>query len=93
MVALEVARMPVTCNTVCPGNVSTPIFYRNAKLLAERDGIPREEAQRRIAGAYMPSVRVVAPGHVDALEAYLCSDAASKIHGTTLPVDGVWVAR
>lgn len=92
-VALEAATTPVTCNAVCPGDVSTRIFHRNAKLLAEQEGITRDAARQRIAAANMPSGRVVAPEQVAALVAYLCSEAAAEIRGAALPVDGAWVAR
>lgn len=92
-VALETADTPITCNAVCPGDVSTRIFYRNAKLLAQCEGITRDEAQQRIASANMPSGRVVAPEQVAALVAFLCSEAAGEIRGAALPVDGAWLAR
>jgi 3-hydroxybutyrate dehydrogenase len=92
-VALETATTPITCNAVCPGDVATRIYYRNAKLLAEREQISRAEAQQRIAATNMPSGRVVAPEHVASLVAFLCSDAAAEIRGAALPVDGAWLAR
>jgi 3-hydroxybutyrate dehydrogenase len=92
-VALETATSAITCNAVCPGDVSTRIFYRNAKLLAESEQITRAEAQQRIAATNMPSGRVVAPEQVAALVAYLCSEAAGEIRGAALPVDGAWLAR
>jgi 3-hydroxybutyrate dehydrogenase len=92
-VALETATTPITCNAVCPGDVSTRIYYRNAKLLAEREQVSRAEAQQRIAATNMPSGRVVAPEHVASLIAFLCSNAAAEIRGTALPVDGAWLAR
>ena len=92
-VALETARTAITCNAVCPGDVSTRIFYRNAKLLAEREQITRAEAQQRIAAADMPSGRVVSPEQVAALVVFLCSDAAAEIRGAAMPVDGAWLAR
>lgn len=92
-VALETAATPITCNAVCPGDVSTRIFYRNAKLLAEREQITRAEAQRRIAATNMPSGRVVSPEQVAALVAFLCTEAAGEIRGAALPVDGAWLAR
>lgn len=92
-VALETALTAITCNAVCPGDVSTRIFYRNAKLLAEQEHITRAEAQERIAATNMPSRRVVAPEQIAALVAFLCSDAASEIRGAALPIDGGWLAR
>lgn len=92
-VALETATTPITCNAVCPGDVSTRIFYRNAKLLAEREQITREQAQQRIAAANMPSGRVVSPEQVAATVVFLCTEAAGEIRGTALAVDGAWLAR
>jgi 3-hydroxybutyrate dehydrogenase len=92
-VALETAASAITCNAVAPGDVATRIFYRNAKMLAEREGITREEAQQRIAAQNMPSGRVVEPGQVGAAVAFLCSAAAAEIRGAVLPVDGAWTAR
>ncbi|NYT62907.1 3-hydroxybutyrate dehydrogenase [Alcaligenaceae bacterium] len=92
-VALETATSPITCNAVCPGDVSTRIFYRSAKLLADQEQITRVEAQQRIAAINMPSGRVVSPEQVAALAVFLCSEAAAEIHGAALPVDGAWLAR
>jgi 3-hydroxybutyrate dehydrogenase len=92
-VALETATTRITCNAVCPGDVATRIYYRNAKLLAEREQITRAEAQQRIAATNMPSGRVVAPEQVAAVVAFLCSEAAGEIRGAALPVDGAWLAR
>lgn len=92
-VALETAPTAITCNAVCPGDVATRIYYRNAKLMAAQENIPRDEAQRRIAATNMPSGHVVAPEQVASLVAYLCSDAAAEIRGAAFPIDGAWSAR
>lgn len=92
-VALETASTPITCNAICPGDVSTRIFYRNAKLLAEREQITRAEAQQRIAATSMPSGRVVAPEQVAEMAVFLCTAAADEIRGAALPIDGAWLAR
>ncbi|MCA0240657.1 MAG: 3-hydroxybutyrate dehydrogenase [Proteobacteria bacterium] len=92
-VALETASTGITCNAVCPGDVATRIFHRNAKLLAEREQISRAEAGQRIAAGNMPSGRVVAPEQVAALAVFLCTTAADEIRGAALPVDGAWLAR
>lgn len=92
-VALETAGTQVTCNAVCPGDVSTRIFYKTAKDMALRDNISREEAQRRVAAGNMPSGRPVAPEQVAALVEFLCSPAASEIRGSAMSMDGGWLAR
>ncbi|MDZ4215810.1 MAG: 3-hydroxybutyrate dehydrogenase, partial [Rhodocyclaceae bacterium] len=92
-VALETALSPVTCNAICPGDVSTRIYYKTAKLLAEREQISREEAQQRVAASNMPSGRVVSPEQVAALVLYLCGDAACEMRGSALTLDGGWLAR
>lgn len=92
-VALETAGSPITCNAICPGDVSTRIFYKTAKDMALRDNISREEAQRRVAASNMPSGKTVAPEQVAALVEFLCSPAASEMRGSALSMDGGWQAR
>lgn len=92
-VALETATTPITCNAICPGDVSTRIFYKTAKLLAQREGIDREAAQQRVAATNMPSGRVVTPEQVAAMTLFLCTDAAAEIRGAALSIDGGWTAR
>ncbi len=92
-VALETAGTAITCNAVCPGDVSTRIFHKSAKLMAERDGISRDEARRRVAATNMPSGQAVTPEQVAALVLYLCSDAAAEVRGAALSIDGGWTAR
>jgi 3-hydroxybutyrate dehydrogenase len=91
-VALETAASGITCNAVCPGIVSTRIYYKMAKDLAQREGIAREEAQRRLVDSMMPSGRAIEPQQVAELVAFLCSPAASEIRGAALPIDGAWLA-
>ena len=92
-VALETAGSPITCNAVCPGDVSTRIFYKTAKDMSLRDNIPREEAIRRVAATNMPSGNAVAPAQVAALVEFLCSPAASEVRGSAMSMDGGWLAR
>lgn len=92
-VALETAGTGITCNAVCPGIVATRIYYRMAKDMAQREGIAREDAQRRLVDAMMPSGRAIAPEQVAEAIAFLCSPAAAEIRGAALPIDGAWTAR
>ena len=92
-VALETSQTDITCNAICPGDVSTRIFYKTAKDMALRDNISREEAQRRVAASNMPSGKTVAPEQVAAMVGFLCSPAASEVRGSAMSMDGGWLAR
>jgi NAD(P)-dependent dehydrogenase (short-subunit alcohol dehydrogenase family) len=74
--ALEYAERGVRVNAVAPG-----------PILTERLEQAGEEMQHR-AGMAMPIRRIGRPEEVAAAVIWLCSDEASYITGTTLPIDG-----
>jgi len=71
-VAVEVARRGVTVNAVAPGLIETDMTESIPDTLAER----------------VPAQRAGTPAEVAAAVAFLVSDAAGYITGTTLYVDG-----
>jgi NAD(P)-dependent dehydrogenase (short-subunit alcohol dehydrogenase family) len=74
--ALDYAERGIRVNAVAPG-----------PILTDRLEQAGEEAQRR-AGLATPMRRVGKPDEVASAVVWLCSDAASFITGTTLPIDG-----
>lgn len=76
--AMEVATKGIRVNAVAPGVVETP-------LAGDLDAIPR---LREYFDACIPLGRVGMPLDVANAVAFLCSDEASWITGTTLAVDG-----
>ncbi len=70
-------------NAVCPGVIHTA-------MTATRLGDPGQRA-RMIADE--PIGRYGEPAEVAAMVVWLCSDAASFVTGTAMPVDGGWLAR
>jgi 3-hydroxybutyrate dehydrogenase len=56
-------------------------------------GKPEADAAADFLLPRQPSKRFVQPEKVGALAAFLCSDAASDISGTPIPIDGGWQAR
>jgi NAD(P)-dependent dehydrogenase (short-subunit alcohol dehydrogenase family) len=72
----------IRVNCVCPGAVETEMF----EAYLARTGDP--EAERQRIAAATPLGRLGRPEDVAAAVAFLCSDEASWITGTTLIVDG-----
>lgn len=91
-IAIETAGSGVTCNALCPGSVLTPAIEARIAGIAEETGQPVEEVARRYASDRNPMGRFVETGNLAATLAFLCSPAGDDITGTTLPVDGGWLA-
>ena len=92
-VALETAKLPITCNAICPGYVRTPLVEKQIDDQAKAHNIPRDEVIERILLERQPSKRFVAVDEVAALTLFLCSEGAAGITGAALPIDGGWVAQ
>jgi NAD(P)-dependent dehydrogenase (short-subunit alcohol dehydrogenase family) len=82
--AIELASAGVRVNAVCPGSVDTP-FLRNFK-------VPEGADMALLARASSPMGRLIDPGEVAAAVAYLASDDAATVSGTTLVIDGAATA-
>lgn len=76
--AMELGPLNITVNNVAPGAINTPI---NASLLADK---PKLEALLR----NIPLGRLGEPDDVSSLVAFLASDEASYVTGSTYFVDG-----
>lgn len=91
--ALECAEANITCNAICPGWVRTPLVEAQIKALAERKNISIEEATVDLLSEKQPSKRFTEVEQLGAIAAFLCSEAAANITGTSQVVDGGWTAR
>ncbi|MEP7124506.1 MAG: SDR family NAD(P)-dependent oxidoreductase [Byssovorax sp.] len=85
--AVEIARTPVTVNSVCPGWVNTAMADEAVRRIAEKTGKGEEQARRALEGM-SPQRRLVEPDEVAHVVSMLCSDQARSIHGQSIPVDG-----
>ncbi|HEY6193787.1 MAG TPA: SDR family oxidoreductase [Candidatus Eisenbacteria bacterium] len=88
--ANEVAREGVTVNNLMPGYTRTDRVEALAQAVAKREGLTPAEAtarwEREIPMGRLGDVREFA-----ALAAFLASERASYITGTSIPVDGGWI--
>lgn len=92
VVAVEGAPHGVTSNCVNPGYVRTPLVERQIAEQARTHGIDPAEVEERVLLARSPIKRLIDPGEVAAMVAYLCGPDASFINGASLTIDGAWNA-
>jgi len=88
--ANECAGDNVLVNTVCPGYTRTERLEELIGTLSQQRGLSREQV---VAGwaAEIPLGRLAEPREVGAVVAFLASEKASYITGSSLAVDGGWV--
>ena len=92
-VAVELAGKGVTSNAVCPGFVMTPLVETQIEDRMTETGFDRETTIRDVILAKQPSEQFATVEEIGAATAFLCSEDASQISGTTLSVDGGWTAQ
>lgn len=80
----------ITVNNVCPGYTLTERLDDLAAQLSQRDQVPREEIFKKWS-AEIPIARLARPDEFAALVAFLASDRAASINGTSIAIDGGWV--
>ena len=88
--ATEVAPFGITVNNILPGYTRTERVVSLAEAAAVREGISAADATARWE-AEIPMRRLGEPREFAALAAFLCSERASYITGTSVPVDGGWI--
>lgn len=87
--ANEVAPHGITVNNILPGYTRTDRVESLARAAAERDGTPVEESLKKWESE-IPMGRLGEPREFAALAAFLASQRASYITGTSIAVDGGW---
>jgi len=88
-VALEGAPYGVTCTMISPTWVETEMMHRNLAQVAEREGKGRTASGlMRDVADLNPQKRIIQPGEVAALTAFLCSDGARGLTGENIQITG-----
>ncbi|MGI6368453.1 MAG: SDR family oxidoreductase [Anaerolineae bacterium] len=83
----QVAADGVTVNNVCPGYMDTDRVRALNSAAAQAQGVSVEEVLARTVAA-IPAGRIGRPDELAALIAFLASEQAAYITGTTIQVDG-----
>lgn len=91
-VALELAQDGITVNAICPGYVKTPLVEGQIADTARARGISEDDVIKNVILAAQWTKDFVSIEQIGALTVFLCSNHASNITGTALPIDGGWTA-
>jgi 3-hydroxybutyrate dehydrogenase len=92
-VALEAAQDGVTCNSIAPGYVWTPLVEKQIPDTMKARNMTEEQVKHDVLLAAQPTKEFVTVEEIAATALFLCTDAAKQITGVTLPVDGGWTAQ
>jgi len=88
--ANEVAPFGITVNNIMPGYTRTERVEELARMMAEKEEITPTEFIARWEKE-IPMRRLGEPREFAALAAFLVSERAGYITGTSIPVDGGWI--
>ncbi len=88
--ANEVARAGITVNNILPGYTRTERVEELAVMMAEKQGITPAEFKGKWEQE-IPMKRLGEPREFAALAAFLVSERASYVTGTSIQVDGGWI--
>lgn len=91
--ALEGGAHGVTSNCVSPGYVRTALVEKQIADQAIAHGIPEAEVLSKIMLTESAIKRLVEPAEVGSLVAWLASDHAAMVTGSSYTMDGGWSAR
>lgn len=80
----------IRVNTVSPGLVLTPDWWKTAGLLAEKEGITARDYLDNVAHA-APIDRFASPEELAETYLFMCSDKSSYTLGANFFVDGGWL--
>ncbi|KQQ23775.1 3-hydroxybutyrate dehydrogenase [Methylobacterium sp. Leaf123] len=91
--ALELATHGITVNCISPGYVWTPLVESQIPDTMKARGLTKEQVIEDVLLKAQPTKEFVTVDQVAALALFLCSDSASQITGTNIPMDGGWTAQ
>ena len=83
----ELAKHNICVNTICPGNILTPMLEQTAQAIEQRDGL-ETGSWLRDRGRDIPLGRLGRPEDIGKAVSFFCSEDADYITGQSLHVNG-----
>ncbi|MCW8944902.1 MAG: 3-hydroxybutyrate dehydrogenase [Sedimenticola sp.] len=91
--ALEGGEFGITVNAICPAYVRTPLVENQIADQARTRGIKEEEVVTDVMLKNAAIKKLIEPEEVANLVAFLASDQASSITGSSMTIDSGWTAQ
>ncbi len=85
-IALDYAVDGLRCNCICPGITDTPMLRYHLNTTRDPEATLAQRLQR------VPTGAVIKPADVARAALYFCSEASAGITGTSLVIDGGYIA-
>jgi 3-hydroxybutyrate dehydrogenase len=92
-IALEGAPYNITCNSVCPGYVHTPIIDKQIENQMKANNMTAEEVIQKVMLAKQAIKEFIPVDLIVKAVLFLAADDARAITGIALPVEGGWTAQ
>lgn len=92
-VALETAGTGITCNSICPGWVKTPLVENQILDRSKKENISFEQASVKLLEEKQPSKTFTEVSDIADLVLFLCSPAGKNITGSSMTLDGGWTSQ
>ncbi len=89
--ANEVIKFNIRVNTINPGLILTPDWWKTAGILGPKEGMSAKDYLDGIAKKNAPIGRFASPEELAQFYVFMCSDKASYCVGSTYYVDGGWL--
>ena len=89
-VGVELAEFGITCNTICPGYVKTPLVDKQIADQAKAHGIAPADVVRDVMLVHQARKEFVKVEELAALAVFLSSDAAASMTANAIAMDGGW---
>jgi len=91
-VAVELGPFGVRVNAICPGGITTPIFFGGGEALEPGQEEGALQQLRTLLGRAQPIPRAGEPLDIAHMAAFLASDEAAFVSGQAIVVDGALLA-